>query len=150
MFNRRIILVLLVLSCSFGLAQAEWNELLSVSNSGGFILYFEPTSLRIDKQSGMVKVWLLYDYKIAQKDYRGIPYLSIRVQREYDCKEMRARTLAQTLFDDNMARGNPITDDSTRSWEPVEFSSIGETLWSIACDRTTGMPREPQRSNAGS
>ena len=144
MFFRRIILVLLVLSCSIGLAQAEWTKVMTGSEAGGYTLYFEPTSLRIDKKS--VKMWLLYDFKTDQKDEKDASYLSLRFQRQYDCKEERARTLTQSLFNGNMARGEEISNDSTeRPWEPVAPGSIGETLWFMACGRIIGMPHGSQR-----
>ena len=144
----RIVLVLLVLSCSVGLAQAEWTKVMTGLDAGGYTLYFEPTSLRIDKKIGMVKMWLLYDFKTAQKDEKDdrVSYLSLRFERQYDCKQERARTLAQSLFDGNMARGKEISNDSTeRPWEPVAPGSIGQSLWVMACGHVIGMPPGSQR-----
>ncbi len=73
----RIVLVLLVLSWSVGLAQAEWEKLTDSPNFGGFIVYVETTSFRIDKRSGLVKMWILYDFKTSQEGYQ-VPYLSMR------------------------------------------------------------------------
>lgn len=118
------------------------------SETGGYSLYFEPSSLRIDKRSGMAKMWLLYDFKTAQKDDKDdrVSYLSLRFQREYDCKQERARTLAQSFFDGNMARGGEISNDSIeRPWEGVVPGSIGENLWFMACGRIIGMPHGSQR-----
>ena len=146
MFIRQIALALLILSCSAGLAQAEWTKVMTGSDAGGYILYFEPTSLRIDKKAGMVKMWLLYDFKTAQKDEKDDSYLSLRFERQYDCKQERARTLAQSLFDGNMARGKEISNDSTeRPWEIVAPDSIGQTLWVMACGHVIGMPPGSQR-----
>ena len=142
----RIVLVLLVLSCGVCLAQAEWTKVMTDSEAGGYTLYFETTSLRIDNK--MVKMWLLYDFKTDQKDEKDVSYLSLRFQREYNCKQERARTVAQSLFDGNMARGKEISSDSIeRPWEPVAPGSIGETLWFMACGRFISMPRGSQRSD---
>ena len=134
MFIRRIVLVLLVLSCSVGLAKAEWLKIMTVSNSDGFIVYGDFATHHIDEK-GLVKMWFLYDYKTAQKNYQ-VPYRSVRIQRQYDCKEERARTLAQSLFDGNMALGNVVSDDSsTRTWGSVAPGTLGETMWKAACGK---------------
>jgi len=134
MFIRRIVLVLLVLSGSGGFAKAEWLKIMTVSNSDGFTVYGDFTTHRIDK-NGLVKMWFLYDYKRAQKNYQ-VPYMSVRIQRQYDCNEERARTLAQSLFDGNMALGNVVSDDSSeRTWGPIAPGTLGETMWKVACGK---------------
>ena len=126
----RIVLVLLVLSCRVGLAQAEWKE---AAGSDNFTVYIDPTSYRIDKKNGQVKLWVLYDFKTTQKDYM-MPFLSIRVLNQYDCKEGRSRTLAQSLFDGNMANGDMVSNNSNeRTWEPIAPGTIGKSLWKLAC-----------------
>lgn len=134
MFIRRIVLLLLILSCSVGLAHAEWEELMTGPTFGGTTVYGDPTTHRIDKKSGLVKMWLLYDYKTAQIDKHQVPYMSKRIQQQYDCQEERARTLTQTLFDGNMASGNVVSLDSTETrWRPVAPDTIGKYLWRLAC-----------------
>jgi len=142
----QIVLVLLILSCSVGVAEAEWTKVMTGPEAGGYTLYFEPNSLRIDKKSGMVKMWLLYDFKTAQKNEKDDSYLSLRFQRQYDCKEERAQTLGQSFFDGNMARGKEISNDSIEGlWEPVVPGSTGQTLWVMACGHVIGMPPGSQR-----
>ena len=77
MFIRRIVLVLLVLTCSVGLAQAEWRELATISTSGGPTIYGDPTTLRLDTERRLAKMWVLYDFKTVQKSSKGA-YLSMR------------------------------------------------------------------------
>lgn len=133
MFIRRVVLALLVMSCSAGLAQAEWVKVMDGSGAGGYTIYFETTSLGIDKKRGLVKVRLLYDFKTAQTNHKG-PYLSIRVQQQYDCKEERSRILESSHFDGNMANGKSVSTDTTEEpWKPVAPGTIGETLWKMAC-----------------
>lgn len=138
MFIRLIALVLLILSCSVGLAQAEWKKLIDSPTFGGLIVYVEPTSVRIDKGSGLVKMWILYDYKTGQEGY-PVRYLSMKIQRQYDCKQERSRMLAQSFFGGNMDKGDVISTESTaETWIPVGSGSIGQSLWGLACG--TGKP----------
>jgi len=132
----RIVLVLLVLSWSVGLAHAEWKKLTDSPNFGGFIVYVETTSFRIDKGSGLVKMWILYDFKTSQEGYQ-VPYLSMRIQRQYDCKQERARMLAQSFFGDHMAKGDVISTESPEgTWMPVGPGTIGKSLWELACSNS--------------
>ena len=135
MFIRRIILVLLVLSCSVGLAQAEWKKLIDSPTFGGLTVYIEPTSVHVDKGSGLVKLWILYDYKTGQE---GFParYLSLKLQRQYDCKQERARMLAQSLFGGNMAQGDVIYESTDGEWISVGPGTIGQALLGFACSNS--------------
>lgn len=132
MFIRRIILVLFILSCSVGLAQAEWKKLIDSPTFGGLDVYVEPTSVRIDKGSGLVKMWILYDYKTGQEGFQ-VRYLSMKIQRQYDCKQERSRMLAQSLFGGNMATGDVIFESTEGTWMPVGPGSIGQSLLKTAC-----------------
>ena len=136
MFIRRIVLVLLILFCSVGLAQAEWKKLIDSPTFGGLNVYFEPTSVRIDKGSGLVKMWILYDYKTGQEGFQ-VRYLSMKIQRQYDCKQERSRMLAQSLFGNNMAKGDVIFTESTAgTWIPVGPGTIGQSLLGLACSNS--------------
>ena len=136
MFIRLIALVLLILSCSVGLAQAEWKKLIDSPTFGGLNVYVEPTSVRIDKGSGLVKMWILYDYKSGQEGYQ-VRYLSMKIQRQYDCKQERSRMLAQSFFGGNMAKGDVIFTESTEgTWMPVGPGTIGQSLWELACSNS--------------
>jgi surface-adhesin protein E len=135
MFIRLIVLVLLVLSCSVGLAQAEWKQLVDSPTFGGLNVYVEPTSVRIDKGSGLVKMWILYDYKTGQEGFH-VRYLSLKIQRQYDCKQGRSRMLAQSLFGGNMAKGDVIYESTEGTWMPVGPGPIGQSLLGFACSNS--------------
>lgn len=131
MFIRRIVLVLLVLSCSVGLAQAEWEE---VTGSDNVTVYIDPTTHLIDKQSGLVKMWILYDSTTATKLSERSSFLSFRSHVQYDCNEERVRSLQASYFEGHMANGKVVSSNSTEGqWYPVAPGSIGETLWELAC-----------------
>jgi hypothetical protein len=133
MVIRRIVQALLVLSCSGGLAHKEWMEISSPTSDNVATIYLDPTTYRVDKKSGLVKLRFLFDLKTVQKIF-GRGFLSMRVQQQFDCKEKRMRVLDQTYFDRNMANGNVVYFDSTEgSWEPVAPETNGKFLWKTAC-----------------
>src|SRR5262245_10663023 len=103
---RQIALVLLVLSSSVGLAQAEWKAATSAS-SGDFTLYVDPVTIRTDQKNGLAKMWVLSDFKTVQKSSEGA-YLSVRGLWHFDCKEERFGVSTASYFDGHMAKGNRV------------------------------------------
>jgi hypothetical protein len=96
-------------------------------------MYLDPTTYRVDKKSGLVKIWFLFDLKTVQKVF-GLGFLSMRSQQQFDCKEERMRLLAEAYFDGNMADGKLVYSSSTEgSWEPVAPDTNGKFLWKTAC-----------------
>jgi len=107
----------------------EWNDSFSLT------VYVDFDAIR--KTDNKVKMWSLWDYKIARK-IAGEEYSSTKTQWEYDCKEEQARLLAFSSFSGNMGNGNvkKISSDSSPSgWRPVAPGGVGESLLKIACGR---------------
>jgi len=132
----RIVLVLLVLSCSVGLAQAEWIEI-TRSSSDEVTIYADPTTYRFDKKSGLVKMWILYDFKKARTFNQPprVSYLSARMQKQFDCKKDRYRLLATDYFVGNMLTEEIVDSFYTEEnkWRPVARGTIAKTEWNVAC-----------------
>ncbi|MDO8437127.1 MAG: tetratricopeptide repeat protein [Nitrosomonadaceae bacterium] len=104
-----------------------------VSFDGTFTIYADPATIR--KTGNRVKMWDLLDYNMADK-ISGKPYMSIRGQSEYDCKEEKIRSLYATYHSENMARGEVIsTGTKPSNWEPVAPGSMAAALWKIACKK---------------
>ena len=127
---RKTILTMLlaVLSSS---AVAEWIE---VGGNETTAIYADPATIR--KMGNMVKMWHLLDYM----NTRGIegfkPYISVKVQDEYDCKQERTRTLAISLHSGNMGEGEVLgTSTAPGNWRPVPPDTLVETLREFACGR---------------
>src|SRR5262249_498229 len=129
MFIQRAILVLLVLSYSVGLAQAEWVELTS-SASGDFTVHVDHATIRADKQTGLVQMWVLKNFQKAQewRPDKSQSFLSVKTHMQFDCKEeQRFRPLAIAFLEGNMADGKVIFSDSMEEkWKPVARDSITE------------------------
>ncbi len=124
---KRLLLVTLLLLSS-GPAYAEWVEL---SQGGGATIYFDPDTIR--RKGDLVKMWSFNDYKTVQI-LAGVSVLSLKIQREYDCTEVRERMLAMTAFSGNMGSDKVVGPSITeQKWVPVEPGSIGHTLWKAAC-----------------
>ena len=123
-----LLITLLVLNS--GPVNAEWVALGTTDD--GMSIYADPGTIR--RTGDLVKMEALYDFKTI-RTVEGNPYLSYKVQREYDCAEERIRYLAFTFFSGNMGSGKvvPTTSDEQQKSEPVQSDSIGLTLFKAAC-----------------
>jgi surface-adhesin protein E len=78
-------------------------------------------------------MWSLYDHKTAQ-GLLGSSFLSLMMQRAYDCTGERSQILALIYFSDNMGKGKPVYNDSEEGmWVPVAPRSVDQRRWKIAC-----------------
>ena len=123
------LLLTLVLAVMSSSAKAEWVEIGTTNKS---TVYADPTTIR--KSGNKVKMWALWDYSTAQEG-GSKPYMSVRIQNEYNCKEETDRQIYATTFSGNMAGGHTINRQGGRNWEPVAPRTIGETLWKFACGK---------------
>jgi hypothetical protein len=134
---KRKVRLALILGILSNPAVANWVEVASDETS---TLYADPTTIR--KAKGMVKMWSLVDYKSIAVVYRAAPasspapYMSKRMQSEYDCKEQRMRTLDISTHSGPMADGTKLFSYSSPSkWESIPPGTIEETLWKRACSK---------------
>jgi len=119
-------LMLAVVSTS---AMAKWVK---VSEDKLVTAYADPTTIR--KLGDKVKMWALWDYSTAPEG-DSKPYMSVRIQNEYNCKEETSRQIYATTFSGNMAEGNTINRQGGREWRPIAPRTFGETLWKFACGK---------------
>jgi len=123
------LLLTLMLSVVSSSAMAEWVK---VSEDKLVTAYADPTTIR--KLGDKVKMWALWDYSTAQEG-DSKPYMSVRIQNEYNCKEETDRQIYATTFSGNMLYGNKINTQGGRDWEPVAPRTVGEALWKFACGK---------------
>jgi len=121
-----LILLLAVVSSS---AMAEWVK---VSEDKLVTAYADPSTIR--KLGDKVKMWALWDYSTAQEG-DSKPYMSTRVQKEFNCKEETTRQIYASAFTDNMGRGDLINNEGGREWEPIAPRTHDEALWKFACGK---------------
>jgi hypothetical protein len=132
---RKIILMMLLLAVVSNKATAEaWLVLGVVAANGGFTFYADITSIR--KNGNTVKMWSLEDFKTAQISTASKPFLSVKLQDEYDCKYKQKRILAFTGFSGNMGNGEVVhsyPESESDKWLLIRPESVGEVLWKFAC-----------------
>ncbi len=125
---RNIILMLMLTFVSSN-AMAEW---VAVNHNEYATGYANPAS--IVKDGNIVKMWSLVDCKALTHFIGGSPFMSIKSQEEFDCKEKELRTLVYSLHSGKMGEGEVIFVDSNPSkWEPVLPDSEMERFLKIAC-----------------
>ncbi len=130
MKTKAIAIMLGIFLC--GTAQAEWVEV-DTSRRVGLTTYADPTTIR--KSGNKVEMWVLYDYKTARTNARK-PYMSIKGQWRYNCKEEQQQPIYEILLSENMGKGEVIGKaiyKESVKWLPVSPESIGMVYWKFAC-----------------
>lgn len=123
-----LMMILAVVSSS---AMAEWVK---VSVNEDFISYANPATIL--KNGNMVKMWCLYDFNAPQRMGDNRPYLSVKEQNEFDCKEEKMRTLSSSSHSGAMGGGIVIRANSEPGKEkPFLPGSAGEVLYKFACGK---------------
>ena len=111
---------------------AEWTE---VGGGDGITSYADPSTIR--KSGNKVKMWSLYDLRVAEKSYDGMRYLSSISQDEYDCKEETYRILALNLHSKNMGAGEVVYSSGNvhSEFTPMPPTSRVWTRFKVACGK---------------
>jgi hypothetical protein len=127
---RNVIVMLLLVVGGKAIAE-EW---VAVNHNKYATGYASPAT--IVKDGNIVKMWTLVDCKTMTFFSGGSPFMSIKSQEEFDCKEKKLRTLVYTLHAVKMGEGEAIISDSNpRKWEPVLPDSVMEDFLNIACGK---------------
>lgn len=126
---RKAILMMMLAVVSNSATAAEWVKVVATKDVN---LYADPATIRGD--GNMVKMWSLYDYKIAEY-VDGKRYMSVTEGMEYDCKEKLSRLLALSTYSENMAMGKATYNTRITTWAPFQPKSVGEKLWKFACEK---------------
>lgn len=129
---RKTILTMLLVFVSSN-AIAEWVGI-DVAHDGTYIVYADPDTIL--REGNKVKMWTLSDYKTVPELSDVSPFLSLKLQREFDCKKKRIRILYTAHHAENMGEGETVSSDTyPGDWEPVAPDSIGEALLKLACKK---------------
>jgi hypothetical protein len=127
---RKVIFVFLLVIISSS-AAAGWFR---IDKDGKLTVYADPTSRR--RSGNFVKVWVMNDLKTFQViPGTEMSYLSVKVRREYDCKEVRAQSLNMVYYSGNMGSGQMVNSISFSepNWIPVVPGTLEELLWKLNC-----------------
>ncbi len=129
--KRLLLITLLVLSS--GPAYAEWVVVAKDIAEDGATTYADPDT--ICRKGELVKMWALFDFETVQTG-GGTSYLSMRVQRQFDCADERTRLLTGTWFLGNMGTGDiSFHHDDKGMWRPVPPGSGLHALWTFVCSK---------------
>ena len=128
MRNAILMMLMAVVSSS---AAAGW---INVGGNETYTAYADPATIR--NSGNMVKMRNLADFKMVQASDKGKPFLSQKMQSEYDCKEERTRLRYFTWYSGNMSEGEIVLSGLGPSeWEPVTPLSVNAILWKLACGK---------------
>ena len=125
-----ITLLLAVLSTS---AMAGWTLIGSTEDKTSDN-YIDKTTIR--KRGNVAKMWNMHDFKSPQESAGGKSYLSKKLLYEYDCVEIRYRSLVSTFFSGNIGKGGAVLNyQHDEEWTDAEPDSVGMGNWKAACKK---------------
>lgn len=108
-------------------ASAEWQ---SIGENATETAYVDAANIQHGKHN---KMWGLFDLK-TPRILANTSYLSMKIQREYDCRNKKTRTIARSAHAGNMGAGEIIYSNNTPDkWSVVQPDSAEAALWKIAC-----------------
>ena len=114
---------------------AEWVEL-GVNGSGDATVYVDQATIR--KTTDSVRMWGLIDFKRPMLLAKSAPYLSLKLQTEYDCKNEQTRTLSASFHSEHQGGGRVVnTSASADQWEPVPPESTIEVYGNLSATRNS-------------
>ncbi len=134
--NKWLITLALTLISSSAVA-AEWMQIPNASDNA-FNLHLNMEE--VTNSGNKAKMWVMYDSTSAQALISGEKYLSVKMLNEYDCKEIKSRTIFYSWHSGNMGAGTSIrTKNSPKAkWKPIPPRSDGKISQRIACLKNAG------------
>lgn len=124
---RYIVMLFLMLLCSN--VWAEWQQLGENESETAYVDAIQK------RDSNRVRMWGLFDLK-APRAFGDMTYSSMKIQREYHCRNKQSRVISMTAFAGSMGSGEMIYSNNTHyKWAAIQNGSVEEALWNVACDR---------------
>ena len=116
-----------------GPARAEWVDLSGHPDNKGSNFYVESTQSQ--KQSTSASLAHMLDLATPQLNSYGKPYLSERMQVEYDCLRKRARALSIVQYSKNMGQGDKVASfERSDTWVPFSTDpGVARGMEELAC-----------------
>jgi len=127
---RRLALALLLAAFS-GSAAAEW---VAVHDTDEYIAYADLATML--REGNMVRMRDLIDLKFPRPSPYGNRHSSSTASSEFDCQNMRIRTLDFALHSGQMGNGHIVeTVSESNQWLPVMPGTLLRILWQRACGK---------------
>ena len=123
-------LLFLIAATLAGNAQAEW---LALGRNENFRAYLDQTSLQ--RNGDLVQVLQLMDFVTAQWADERTVIGSIKTVVEYDCVQLRSRTIALEAYSEQMGEGRKVATEqlSNPDWGGVKSGSMSEKIRQLVC-----------------
>ena len=133
----KLLITLALTLISSSVVAAEWMQIPNASDNA-FNLHLNMEE--VTNSGNKAKMWVMYDSTSAQALASGEKYLSVKMLNEYDCKEIKSRTIFYSWHSENMGAGISIsTKDSPKAkWKPILPRSDGKISQRIACLKNAG------------
>ena len=110
------------------LAGSAWAEWVMYEETDTATFYYDPAIIR--KDGNFRRVWELHD--LRERDNDGV--MSLRMRREYDCKQERYRYLAISGHSKPKAGGTVLqSGGEDNDWVAIAPRTIAETLLNRVC-----------------
>ena len=125
-------MVFMTLFLLAGSAQAEW---LLLGRTEAFRVYLDKASIK--KNGQLVQTVQLMDFVTAQWIDAQQVIGSLKTRVEYDCTQLRSRTLAVEASSEQMGEGKLISSEQLPNpqWENVQVGTTDERAWKTACGK---------------
>lgn len=115
------------------LAGNAWAEWTFVDTNKEVTMYADTATIR--RYGNIVKMWVLVDYSAPKLIAERIRSSAMQFD-EFDCKEMRTRTLQFTSYKGNFGKGEVVSSGTETPWSFVSPGSLGESSLKVACKKT--------------
>jgi hypothetical protein len=115
---------------SLMISDVNWTK---VSSNKTFTAYAERASIiRTGTKSQM---WILFD-RVVVDTIDHVPYISVGVLHEFNCKSRRFRVLQAIAFSGHMEAGKIVESSSIMTdWEAITDRGSSGAMWKIACGK---------------
>lgn len=127
----RNVLLSLAMLTACNPAFAEWSKVSGTHNKTTY------ADLETRQKIGdIATMWVLVNFDKAPFDGNNLPYLSLKMNVEYQCVATQFRVLKLTSFAGHMATGKqPYTSVDPGEWQAVPPGTIQKPLWDVACKK---------------
>ncbi|MGZ8984616.1 MAG: surface-adhesin E family protein [Methylotenera sp.] len=129
---KKITIIILSLMCTN--VMAAWTKL-ETTHDARVTVYADIGKIR-NKGTNRVKMRHLINFQNKDITSSGHAYQSVKALVEYNCEEEHYRVLASSMHTGTMGTGEVVNFISdAKHWEPVEYNTLEEMLWKVACDK---------------
>ncbi len=123
-------LILAIFSCSVA---AEWMK---VDKTVVSTMYVDKATISKNENGSLVRLWRMDDFSRSQVT-KGKSRFSLKIQYEYDCRNVQLRVLGFSWYSGQMGEGEVVYSNTVPSPEemPIMPDSYDEKFWKIACNK---------------